>query len=108
MTHRIVFEDDHKLVRNILRDVLLRAKQLHRFERELIQLLIAIDQNRVYRSFGHKSLRGFCEHGLGFTKVQSQRIVTIVRRAEPIVDIGILRLPEFCNWKANESNIAGL
>lgn len=58
------------------------ANQIHTAEEKLVQMLLKIDQDRIYVRFGHKSLRGYCTHGLQFTRTQSQRIVTAVRRYE--------------------------
>lgn len=75
----------------LVRDSLLEAEKLadiiHENEKEFIKKLRIIDTNRYYVRFGYKSLMGFCNKGLNFSKTQSQRLVTQVRRNEPTSNI---------------------
>lgn len=84
----------------VVRDSLLRAVELSDsiLEREklLIEMLTEIDQRKFYVKFGFKSLMGFCNHGLGLTKTQSQRIVTCVRRS-PIREAKVVAPPVYYN-----------
>jgi hypothetical protein len=64
------------------------AEKIHALEDDLIKILHEMDQKRIYVRFGHKSLRGYCVNGLGFSRTQSQRIVTRIRRLETTVKIG--------------------
>ncbi len=59
------------------------ADELQILEQDLVELLYTIDQSRTYVALGHKSLLGFCMNRLRFSRTQSQRIVTLVRRYEP-------------------------
>lgn len=83
MTRPRHFKTDSKYVRDSLLRAVESADLIHENEKKLIDLLCEIDQQRFYVRFGYKSLMGFCNSGLKFTKTQSQRIVTIVRRSEP-------------------------
>lgn len=93
MTKPKFFYDDIKNVRDRLWDAIDLADELAEREQELIRRLVAIDQNKFYVRLGYKSLMGFCTFGLGFSKIQSQRIVTQVRRLEPTANIGIEEPP---------------
>jgi hypothetical protein len=75
----------------IVRDTLNTAKNISEeiliLEEKLIEYLIEIDEKRFFVRYGYKSLMGFCNHGLKFSRTQSQRLVTQVRRARPTVKI---------------------
>jgi hypothetical protein len=75
-------------VRNSLNSAIDKADQIHYLESELVPLLKDIDEKRLYTRSGQKSLRGFCNGVLRFSKTQSQRIATLVRRYEPTANIG--------------------
>jgi hypothetical protein len=75
------------MVRDTLNSAVQTAEELHDKEAELVQKLHHIDQHRFYLRYGYKTLGRFCYHGLKFTKVQTQRILTLVRRYEPTVNI---------------------
>lgn len=79
MRHAL-FKQEPKIVRDTLNKAVEKSDRIHDFERDLIILLKEIDQNRFYVRYGYKSLRGFCNFGLKFTRTQAQRIVTEVRR----------------------------
>ena len=83
MSHHKLFYQDPKIIRNDLNMAVNLATIIHENERSLIEMLHAIDQQRYYIRFGYKSLTGFCRYGLRFSKTQTQRIVTQVRRYEP-------------------------
>lgn len=80
MTRQKNFYIHPKIVRDSLLQATELADHIHLSEAELIKRLSEIDQKRFYVRFGYKSLMGFCQHGLKFSKMQSQRIVTNVRR----------------------------
>ncbi|AZZ36428.1 hypothetical protein CIK05_06360 [Bdellovibrio sp. qaytius] len=80
MRHTL-FKQDPKLVRDTLNEAVEKADKIHDRERELILLLKEIDKNRFYVRYGFNSLKGFCNFGLKFSRTQSQRIVTEVRRS---------------------------
>ena len=82
-----LFYQDAKVVRDHLNTVIEIASAIHKKESSLIKLLCYIDQKRFYVRYGFKSLTGFCCFGLMFSKTQTQRIVTQVRRYEPRVNI---------------------
>lgn len=63
------------------------AMQIHQLEKELVDKLVEIDRHRFYVRVGYNSLMGFCNFGLKFSRTQSQRIVTQVRRMEPTVNL---------------------
>ncbi len=88
MTKHKLFKLNPKLVRDTLNKAVEVADSIHKQELELVRLLGEIDQNRFFIRYGYKSLMGFCNHGLNFTETQSQRIVTRVRRSDPIPKIG--------------------
>ena len=56
------------------------AGRLLQNEDELFAALMAIDERRTYVRFGYKALRPFCVEALKLSRIQSQRIVTEVRR----------------------------
>lgn len=79
MRHTL-YKQEPKIVRDALNEAIEKSDRLHDYEKELILLLKEIDQNRFYVRYGYKSLRGFCNFGLKFSRTQSQRIVIEVRR----------------------------
>lgn len=83
MTRQRNFTIHPKIIRDSLLQATEIADQIHKIELDLIKMLFQIDQQRFYVRFGFKSLMGFCQHGLKFSKTQSQRIVTCVRRYSP-------------------------
>lgn len=82
-----------KYVRDSLNAAVEKGDLIHQLENELVVMLKEIDSNRLYVRAGFKSLRGFCLQSLRFSKTQSQRIVTRVRRYEPTSNIGGERSP---------------
>lgn len=87
MTRHRLFYEEPKLVRESLRRARDTAKQIHLFEQDLIRQLFKIDKKRFYVRLGYNSLRSYCERNLGFTRTQSQRIVTAVRRNQVMVNV---------------------
>ena len=83
MGHHKFFYHDGIAIRNRLNEAVDLATQMHEQEEILIRLLHRIDQRRLYVRFGYNSLMGFCRSALRFSKMQSQRIATRVRRYEP-------------------------
>lgn len=75
-------------VRDCLNQAIKMADQILEDETALVRILYQIDQQRFYVRYGYKSLMGFCQLGLRFSKTQSQRLVTVVRRYEPAAKIG--------------------
>lgn len=65
----------------------------HRLENELIEKLIEIDRHKFYVRVGYNSLMGFCNFALKFSRTQSQRIATRVRRSVPTVNLEHSRYP---------------
>jgi hypothetical protein len=88
MTKPKFFYENIGLIRKLLNDSIEAADQVHAAEANLIKILCEIDKNRFYVRAGYKSLRGFCNKALRFSRLQSQRIATKVRRYEPVVNIG--------------------
>ena len=88
MTQRMHFKTSGKIVRDSLLEVVALADDIFIKEEALVKALKNIDEQRFYVRFGYKSLMGFCNHGLKFSRTQSQRIATKVRRHEPTVNIG--------------------
>lgn len=84
MTQRMHLNISTSLVRGALTQAVEKSDQLHALEKELIIRLREIDDNKYYVRYGYNSLSGFCTHGLKFTKTQTQRIVTQVRRYIPM------------------------
>lgn len=87
MSRHRLYHFHPQLLRNSLNRAKNLSEEIHRLEDELIQQLVLIDQDKFYVRYGHNSLRGFCIDGLNFTRTQSQRIATLVRRSEPVVNI---------------------
>ncbi|MBC7465161.1 MAG: hypothetical protein H7256_04155 [Bdellovibrio sp.] len=87
MRHHKLFFQHPKLIRDQLNAATDLADHIHQQEKLLIQKLSEIDRNRFYVRYGFKSLSGFCTDGLKFSKTQTQRIVTQVRRYEPTSNI---------------------
>ena len=83
MGHHKLFHFDPKMVRERLNEAVDLAGAIHNSEKNLIQMLYKIDQEKFYIRYGFNSLTGFCRFGLHFSKTQAQRIVTQVRRFEP-------------------------
>ena len=79
MTRVKHFSTHPKIVRDNLLAATELADQIQEIEKKLVKTLYDIDCQRFYVRFGYKSLMGFCNHGLKFSKTQSQRIVTRVR-----------------------------
>lgn len=88
MTRHKLFNYNPKYVRDTLNKAIEQAEQLHHCESNLILVLTEIDKHRLFTRYGFKTLRGFCTKGLGFTKIQAQRIVLQIRRSQTTVDIG--------------------
>lgn len=63
------------------------AAEIQERENLLVDVLRFIDAQRWFVHYGYKSLSGFCVKDLGFSRTQTQRIVTRVRRGEPTSDI---------------------
>ena len=82
----LIFEP--KLVRDTLTQCFDLSQQLHDAEKNLIQNLHEVDQNRFFVRLGYRSLRTFCIEGLGITKVQAQRILLKIRRIQTTADNG--------------------
>ncbi len=87
MARRKFYLSDAKTIRTKLNEAINLAEEIHRKEQELIQKLYVIDKKRYYVFCCLKSLSGFCLKDLGFSKTQTQRIVTQVRRYEPTAKI---------------------
>lgn len=81
------FDVSKKIVREKIFESIDLADRLHYLEDQLIQKLYLIDRKKYFVSAGYKSLMGFCNQSLNFTKTQSQRIVSNVRRYEPTSNI---------------------
>ncbi|MBC7464470.1 MAG: hypothetical protein H7256_00630 [Bdellovibrio sp.] len=77
------FQYNQNYARSQLNEIVALADQIHAKEKLLIQKLSLADKKRIYVFFGFKSLTGFCQNALLFSKTQTQRIVTQVRRNEP-------------------------
>lgn len=78
-----LFYHDAKMIRDHLNKAIDIASQIHENESSLVKLLYHIDQKSFYVRYGFNSLTGFCRFGLRFSKTQTQRIVTQVRRHDP-------------------------
>ena len=87
MGHHKLYYRDGVWVRIRLNEAVDLATQIHEQEQCLIELLRRIDRSQLYLRYGYRSLRGFCQFGLRFSKTQAQRIATLVRRCEPTVNI---------------------
>lgn len=83
MGHHKLFYKDAKFIRDSLNEAVQLSVEIHEKEKALVQKLHSIDQQKFYVRYGYKSLTGFCRYGLGFSKTQTQRIVSQVRRYEP-------------------------
>lgn len=82
-----ITSEDPKQLREIHHLITEKADLLQNEEKELIAMLYNFDRRRAYIRFGYKSLLGYCNHGLRFTRTQSQRLTTQVRRYVPTVKI---------------------
>lgn len=91
MKHRL-YHQNAKTVRDTLNVAAEKSDKIHQLEKELIELLKEIDEQRFYVRYGYKSLMGFCNFGLRFSRTQSYRIVTEVRRSETTVNIRLTPL----------------
>ena len=76
-----------QLARNTLNAAVEKADEIFRLEYELMMILYKVDQKKFFARYGYKSLMGFCHLGLKLTKTQSQRIITHVRRYDPMANI---------------------
>ena len=79
MRHTL-YKQEPKYVRDTLNQARETADLIHQLEQKLIIQLREIDQKRLYVRYGFNSLMGFCRVGLKFSKLQSQRLATLVRR----------------------------
>src|SRR3970040_697081 len=84
MTRPLFYRADPKQVRDFHHRIFATADRVLLAERELVPLLYEVDRVRGYAKIGYKSLMGYCNHALRFSKTQSQRIVTSVRRYETL------------------------
>ncbi len=87
MSHHKLFYKDAKTIREQLNEAVDLAKIIHQNEKDLIQMLQEIDREKFYVRYGFKSLSGFCRFGLEFSKTQTQRIASQVRRSQPTDNI---------------------
>jgi hypothetical protein len=87
MGHHKLYYHDGVRVRTRLNEAVDLATQIHEQEQCLVELLRRIDRNQLYLRYGYRSLRGFCQFGLRFSKTQAQRIATQVRRSIPTANI---------------------
>ncbi|MEZ0391351.1 MAG: hypothetical protein ACAH59_03990 [Pseudobdellovibrionaceae bacterium] len=87
MGHHKLFYQNGKMIRDRLNEARERAQKILQLEKDLIEMLIEIDQKKFYVRYGFKSLNGFCRFGLKFSKTQAQRITTQVRRSIPTDNI---------------------
>jgi hypothetical protein len=83
MSRKKYSREIRKLILNRVELAIQKADQIQDEENRLVQILFEIDQDRHYVYCGYKSLMGFCNHALRFTKTQSQRLTTLARRYEP-------------------------
>jgi hypothetical protein len=83
-----LFKEDTKFVRDTLQGARECADRIHQQEKELVGQLRFIDFKRYYVRFGYNSLSGYVRYGLRFSRTQTQRIVTAVRRPEPTANFG--------------------
>lgn len=88
MTRHKLFLYDGIVVRNKLNEAIDLAAEIREKEQNLIHKLYFIDLQKFYLRYGYKSLSGFCKKDLKFSKTQTQRIVTQVRRCIPTANIG--------------------
>lgn len=79
--HKLFYQDPRK-IRDALNEANDLALQIHDLERRLVLKLRQIDQRTWYVRYGFNSLSGFCRYLLGFTRTQTQRIATLVRRPD--------------------------
>jgi len=86
MRHTL-YKHHPKVVRDALNEAIEKSDQIHSFERDLVILLKEIDEHRFYVRYGFKSLSGFCNYGLKFSRTQAYRIVSEVRRSLTTVNI---------------------
>ena len=85
-----LFYYDYNTIRDLLNETRDLSDLIHEKESELVAKLYRIDRQRLFVLYGFKSLTGFCLKHLRFSRTQTQRIVTRVRRFEPtdkIVDV---------------------
>lgn len=88
MTRHLLYKHHPKYVRDTLNSAVEKSDKLLAKEKELISLLIQIDQSRLYLRYEFRSLRPFCVKALKFSRTQAQRIVTEVRRTQTTFDSG--------------------
>ena len=88
MTKPKFFYFNQNLIRDELNSITDLADHILDLEKKLIQRLVCIDQNKFYVHYGYNLLSGFCRFGLLFSKTQTQRLVTQVRRIEPTDNFG--------------------
>ncbi len=89
MTKRKNWDVHPKIIRKLNQEAIYWADNILAAEEELIPVLQEMDRRRYYVRFGYKSLRGYCTKALLLSEIQSQRIVTRVRRTIPSPKIGI-------------------
>jgi hypothetical protein len=78
--------DNKRPIRKAIHEAFEKADRLHEMEQDLIKTLKTIDSQRYFVWAGYKSLMGFCDHALRFSRTQSYRIVTLVRRSPENTD----------------------
>lgn len=104
MKHRLC-KYNAKVIRDTLNKAVEKSDKIHQLEKELIVLLKEVDEQRFYVRYGYKSLMGFCNFGLRFSRTQTYRIVTEVRRSLTTVNIRLSpAISESCSDQANLEN----
>lgn len=88
MTRHQLYKLHPKYVRDTLNSAVKMSDDLLSKEKELISLLIQIDEKRLYLRYGFRSLRPFCVKALRLSRIQAQRIVTETRRTQTTFDSG--------------------
>jgi hypothetical protein len=83
MSRHKLFYQNPTHIRERLNEAIELAAEIHELERKLIEKLEAIDNGKFYVRYSYRSLTGFCRYALKFSRTQSQRIVTQVRRYQP-------------------------
>lgn len=78
---------DPGLLRELLKDVSGAAQMYREAEENLVKKLYFADHNRLYLWLGYKSLSGYCVQALKLGRTQTQRLITLVRRIEPTVNL---------------------
>jgi hypothetical protein len=89
MSRRKLRYDEPRDIRSAYKRTKAITSAIKKLELDLVCELAVIDKRRYYVRLGIKSLRGYCYKFLRFTRPQSQRLATLVRRYRAAHEVAV-------------------